>query len=437
MVGHRITQVAPNGIAAECGIQAGDVLLSINGEAVLDQIDYQFLTASKELVLEVQDKQGIVEIQLEKDEDEPLGLVFESTMITHPRSCANRCVFCFIDQMPPGLRDTLYVKDDDWRLSLLMGNYITLTNLGRKEFERIIARRASPLYISVHATNGAVRARMMGNSRASELLQQLGKLQDAGIAFHCQIVLCPGMNDGAVLDETLDTLSSLYPAARTAALVPVGLSRYRDGLPTLQPYDRNTARRLLDQAHGWQHKLLEKLGTRFLFPADEFYCLSGYPLPGDQAYEEYAQIENGVGLLRSFEKEYRTAYGEMVPEDTKPRRVLIATGVSAAPFFETLVSQFPIKGVSVVICGIVNRFFGETVTVAGLLTGQDFLFGISGRDKVDEVLISRASLRQEGDLFLDGMSLDALAERIGTPVHAVSCDGAAFLYALQGDYMED
>ncbi len=429
---HRITEVDPDGIAAECGIKPGNVLLSINGEAVLDQIDYQFLTAGERLVLEVQDDTGIIEVHLEKDEGEPLGLTLDSTLVSRPRACANHCVFCFIDQMPTGLRRTLYVKDDDWRLSLMMGNYITLTNLSEREFDRIIARRASPLYISVHATDGAVRARMMGNRRAAGLLPQLHRLRDAGIAFHCQIVLCPGMNDGAVLDDTLETLAALHPAARSAALVPVGLTRHRDGLAALSPYTRQTAASLLDQAHAWQTRFMERLGTRFVFAADELYSLSGYPVPDDGAYEAYAQIENGVGLLRSFEKEYASAYRFMDPAETKPRRVVIATGVSAAPFLSALIERNPVPGVTITVFPVKNAFFGESVTVAGLLTGQDLLTALAGV-QADEVLISGAMLRQEGDLFLDNLSPDAVEQAIGVPVHAVPCDGAAFLYALQGE----
>lgn len=431
---HQIHSVEPGGIADQLGLRPGDTLLSINGEAVLDQIDYQFLTASETLVLTIGTKDGVSEIELEKDADEPLGITLDSTLMSRPRICANRCVFCFIDQMPPGLRNTLYVKDDDWRLSLMMGNYITLTNLSDRELNRLIARKASPLYISIHATDGAVRARMMGNRRASDIMDQLARLRDAGICFHGQIVLCPGLNDGPVLDETLRRLSSMHPAALSVALVPVGLTCHRDGLCSLRPYDRACAASLLDQAIRWQQRLLGTLGTRFVFPADEFYCLSGYPLPEDFEYESYPQIENGVGMLRSFSNEFISAHKHADASETKPRRILIATGTSAAPFLHGLIDKHPIGGVEADVLAVENHFFGSSVTVAGLLVGGDLRGALAGiQGLYDEVLISQAMLRHEGERFLDDDTRLSLQHAVGVPVHAVACDGAAFMYALQGD----
>lgn len=429
---HEIVSVEAGSIASQLGLVPGDTLLSVNGEPVLDQIDYQYLTAREALTLEVGTARGIVEYQLEKDAEEPLGIIFASTLMSKPRTCANHCVFCFIDQMPPGLRDTLYVKDDDWRLSLMMGNYITLTNLSEKEFERIIARKASPLFISVHATDSAVRARIMGNPRATKLIEQLHRLQDAGISFHCQIVLCPGINDGAILDDTLATLATFYPAARSAALVPVGLTCHREGLANLTPYNRRSAGELLAQAAKWQKRFLKETGTRFVFPADEFYCLADAPLPPDEAYEGYPQIENGVGLLRNFEKEFSSAYAYMDPEETRPRRVVIATGTSVTPFLRTLLAKNPMPGVDITVIPVPNHFFGTTVTVAGLLTGGDLRTALEGID-TDEILIAEAMLRHEGSLFLDDTSRDALEAALGIPVHVAGSDGAEFCYALQGE----
>lgn len=429
---HRIVEIEQGSIADQCGLRPGDLLLTINGEKVVDQIDYQFLTAQEKLVMEIQSGENDYEIALEKDENEPLGIVFESTLMSRPRECANHCVFCFIDQMPPGMRTSLYVKDDDWRLSLMMGNYITLTNLSDKEFDRIISRRASPLYISVHATDGAVRADMMKNPRAVRIMEQLHRLRDAGIQFHCQIVLCPGFNDGTVLDETIRTLAGLYPAAQSAALVPVGLTRHRDGLTQLTPYTKETAAELVNQSIAWQGKLLSTIGTRFVFPADEFYCLSGIALPSDEAYETYPQIENGVGLLRSFEKEFAVARAYAEPDETKPRSVVIATGTSVAPFLREMIDQHPLPGVDARVLAVQNSFFGPSVTVAGLLTGQDLLAALA-EVHADELLLSETMLRHEGDMFLDDTSLDTLREKLGIPVHIVGNDGAEFFYALQGE----
>lgn len=429
---HKIAQVLPGSIAQQCGLKPGDRLISINGTPVLDQIDYQALTAQEAITLAIDTGDGIDEIQLQKDEGEPLGIVFESTLMSRPRVCANDCVFCFIEQMPSGMRNTLYVKDDDWRLSLMMGNFITLTNVSETEFDRIIQRHASPLYISVHATDGEVRAQLMGNPKARGIMAQLHRLADAGIAFHCQVVLCPGLNDGAVLDRTIGDLADLYPAARSVALVPVGLTAYRQNLFPLEGYTAQTARTVLAQAEGWQRQLLDRIGTRFVFAADEFYCLGGQEIPEDAAYEGYPQIENGVGLLRSFDVEFQTARRFAGTEDAIPRSVVIATGVSAAPFLRSLVEQAALPGVSVRVLPVDNNFFGWTVTVAGLLTGHDLLAALQGVE-ADEILISQAMLRQEDALFLDGLSLGEVEEALRTQVHPVACDGAAFYGALEGE----
>ena len=429
---HTIAAVEPDGIAEQCGLRPGDTLLSINGEPVLDQVDYQYLTAGERLVLEVRRGAEIEEIHLEKDADEPLGLTFASSLMARPRMCANRCVFCFVDQMPEGMRASLYVKDDDWRLSLMMGNYITLTNLSDREFARIIARRASPLYISVHAMEPGLRARMMGNPRAARLQEQLRRLARHGISFHCPVVLCPGINDGAALDATLEALAALHPAARSVALVPVGLTGHREGLCPLTPYDAASAAALLAQAHAWQEAFWARLGTRFVFAADEFYALSGQPLPPEEAYEDYPQLENGVGLLRSFREAFYGARALAAQETAVPRRVLVATGVSAAPYLRALVSHAAPAGVQARVLAVENRFFGGHVTVAGLLTGSDLLHALAG-EEADEILISQAMLRREDALFLDDMPLDALRARLGVAVHAVPCDGADFFYALLGE----
>lgn len=429
---HTVTAVEAGSIADQCGIKPGDILLTINRIQVMDLIDYQFLCAQEALRIEIKKNDCIIELHLTKDEWEPLGLSFASTMVTRPNACANRCVFCFIDQLPKSMRPSLYIKDDDWRLSLMMGNYITLTNVSDTEMDRIIARHASPLHISIHATDGDIRARMMGNPQAKSILQKLLQLKDAGIAFHCQVVLCPGINDGMILENTINDLASLYPAALSVALVPVGLTAYREGLCALTPYTKASAKQLLAQAHSWQVRFLQSLGTRFLFPADEFYCHSETPIPQEEAYEGYPQIENGVGLLRRFEEEYTYAHQQMIASETIPRRVLIATGVSTAPCLEKLLREKPVDGITVKIKAAPNVFFGESVTVAGLLTGRDIQNALCN-EITDEILLPAVMLRQEDDLFLDDMPLTELQHALKTPVHVVETDGAAFLYALQGE----
>ena len=456
----KVAEVMPGGIADQCGIRPGDRLKRINGEEVLDQIDYQFLSAKEKLLIEVGNQEGLYELYLEKDEMEPLGLTFLSSLGVKPYACANHCVFCFIGQMPPGMRPSLYVRDDDWRLSLMMGNYITLSNLSEKEFQRIAGRRATPLHISVHTTDGATRAKMMGNPKAGPILEQLKRLKSNGICFHCQIVLCPGVNDGTILDRTLEDLASLFPAALSIALVPVGLTRYREGLTPIKAYTKRSATELLEKTHQWQREFLQKWDTRLVFASDEFYGLAEAPIPPADAYEQYPQIENGVGLLRRFFEEYSLAYqgldagetgmgngGTLLSFQEKrkkqreaslgegarvPRRVVVATGVLAAPYLTRLLLEKPVDGVSVDILPVANRFFGETVTVAGLVTGRDLL-GALQSVQADEILIPDCMVRHEGYVFLDDMPLSALESGLSVPIRVVDMDGAAFLEALQGE----
>ena len=353
-----------------------------------------------------------------------------------PRPCTNRCVFCFIDQMPPGLRPTLYVKDDDWRLSLMMGNYITMTNISDEEFQRLLRRRVSPLYISVHATDPQLRVRMMKNPRAAGLMERLRQLQAHGLRFHCQVVLCPGWNDGDALERTLRDLSGLWPAAQSVALVPVGLTRFREGLEPLQAYDGESAGRLLDWVAPRQRAFLQRLGTRFAFPSDEFYCLSGRPLPPDEAYEDYPQIENGVGMLRMFETDLRFAREDRPVERTAPRRLLIACGTSAAPVMRGWCSAYAPEDTSVEVRGILNHFFGERVTVTGLIAGCDLVAQLQDAC-CDRILICRNMLRSEGDLFLDDMSLDQVREALPAPLTVVDNTGEAFWLAISGQMEEE
>lgn len=429
----RIVSVTPDGIAARSGLRPGDALCAINGEPVLDQVDYQFLTAKRHLTVSVIGEDGEKrEVEIHKLAEEPLGLVFSSTLMSKPRVCRNKCAFCFIDQMPPGLRESLYVKDDDWRLSLMMGNYVTLTNLSEAEFRRIIARRASPLYISVHATDPDVRVRLMRNPNARYIMDHLRRFAANGISFHCQIVLCPGWNDGEVLERTLTDLTALYPAARSAALVPVGLTGYREGLEQLDAYTVETASVVIDQAQRWQQKMLAEHGTRFVFPSDEFYCEAHRPIPPDEAYESYPQLENGVGLLSCFEREFRAAQRFLGDEPAVPRRVLLATGESVAPWFEQLLATQKFEGVQIEIRPIKNYFFGGHVTVTGLLTGSDFVRGLEGCT-ADEILISESTMRHEGHVFLDDMTLEELQAKIGIPIHPVGNDGGDFFSAILGE----
>ena len=427
-----ITHVQPGSIAERLGLAEGDQLLSIAGEPIIDQIDYQALTANRRFELTMLKKDGSeVTLHVRKQDWEPLGITLDQTIVSSPRPCRNHCVFCFIDQMPPGMRKTLYVKDDDWRLSLMMGNYITMTNIDDLELDRIIRRKVSPLYISVHCTDPDMRVKLLRNPKAAQIMEKLRLLKDNGIRFHCQIVLCPGWNDGDILMKSIRELAELAPAAQSVALVPIGLTKYRDGLPYIKPYDRQMATELIESVKPLQAKFLAEMGTRFVFPADEFYCLSGLPIPEDAEYEDYPQIENGVGMLRMFETDLRYAAEDNPVAETPPRRLCIATGTSVAPFLQRLANEYAPKGTTVEVRAIVNHFFGETVTVAGLITGGDLVEQC--RDVVaDELLIVRSMIRAEGDLFLDDMSVEAVRKALPVPLRITENTGEGFWRAISG-----
>ena len=427
-----ITHVAPGSIADRLGLVAGDQLERIAGEPVIDQIDYQALTAQERFSLDVLRTDGTrATLQVRKEDWEPLGVTLDQSIISKPRPCHNHCIFCFIDQMPPGMRDTLYVKDDDWRLSLMMGNFVTMTNVNDKEFDRILRRKVSPLYISVHATDPVVRERMMRNPRAGQIMDRLRMLKAHGLRYHCQVVLCPGWNDGDVLLRTLRDLESLRPAARSVALVPVGLTKWRDGLDEITPYNRETARQLVEMIRPMQEEFLHRLGTRFVFPSDEFYCLSGLPLPEDEAYEGYPQVENGVGMLRLFETDIRYASEDFPCDIPCPKRRLIACGTSVASFIRRMIDTYAPPGTQIDVQPILNRFFGESVTVTGLITGGDLVDQLRGVH-YDEIMICRNMIRNEGDLFLDGMSVEQVRAALPAPLRIVENTGEGFWRALCG-----
>ena len=429
----RIVSVFPGSLAARHGIEAGETLVSISGTPVLDLVDYQFLTARPSLELLLQREDGTEHtLHIRKRSEDPLGLTLESTLMSCPKTCANHCVFCFIEQMPPGMRESLYVRDDDWRLSLMAGNFVTLTNLPSREMDRMIERKASPIYVSVHTTNGELRKKMLSHVRADRIMEHLTRFAQNGMSFHCQVVLCPGINDGKELDRTLSDLASLAPHALTAALVPVGLTRYREHLYPLRPYTKEEALTVVRQAEAFQKTMLEKFGTRFVFPTDEFYMIAGLPIPDAETYEDFPQFENGVGLLAQLRDEFESA-ARFDPDDghNKPRRVIIATGTSVAPFMQDLLEKHPVSGVEITVKPIINRFFGETVTVSGLITGQDLVSQLKGME-ADEILITKSMLREGEDIFLDDMTLEQAQSELGIPIHPVHNDGADLLYALRG-----
>lgn len=428
---HIIVSVDPKSPAQKAGIRPGDALTHIGSEAIVDFLDYQALSADRKISVRVLRDGKPVEFSIAKGEYESLGLNFETPMMSAMRNCCNNCVFCFVDQLPEHVRDTMKVKDDDWRMSLMTGSYVTLTNVGDKELERIIARHASPLYISVHATDPELRTEMIRTPRAGKLMEQLRRLSDGGIEFHCQAVLCPGMNDGAALERTISDLVELE-GALSLALVPVGLTNHREGLCELRKYNADEAKAVIELANRWRERLLEEKGTRFVFPSDEFYLQAGMEVPSDEEYEDYGQIDDGVGLLRLLHTEYVEAWEELPEEDrqfTGGRKVAIACGVSAAEFLTKLIKEHPVAGVDVAVYPVENKFFGSNVTVSGLVTGNDLVERMASVD-CECVLITECMLRNEGDRFLDDVGLDEACERLGKPVVPVGRRGDELLDAL-------
>jgi len=428
---HVITEVQEGSVAKRHGLRAGDILLQINGETIQDEIDYQALSAQPKVALTVERDGETKTVLLDKEDWEPIGLRFGDSMTLKPRPCHNNCMFCFVDQLPPKMRSTLYIKDDDWRFSLMMGNYITLTNVDETEFQRILTRHASPLYISVHSTNPQLRQRLMNNRFAGDIMQRLTRLKNGGIRFHTQIVCCPGINDGEELMQTLEDLASLAPAACSVAIVPVGLTKFRDHLPKLTLFNAASAKDLLEQIKPFQERCRKTMGTSFAFPSDEFYCLSGEPIPPAAWYEDYPQIENGVGMLRQFEEQMREAEEDDDSSPVSPKTYVIGTGVSAASHIKRMCSLFEPQAVTTHVVTIQNHFFGETITVSGLLTGEDILSQLPTEllQGADALFLSANMLRHERDMFLCNMTVEEFQNRVPVPVHFFE-DGYEFYNAL-------
>lgn len=435
--GVEIAAVRPGSIAAELGVEPGDILISINGEKVPDIIAYRYLTAEENIEVEIIKPGGehwVLEIEKEYDED--LGLEFAEATFDGLRRCNNKCLFCFVDQMPAGLRPSLYIKDDDYRYSFLHGNFITLTNLRAEDWERICRWQISPLYVSVHTTNAALRARLLGNKRAAPILEQLERLRKAGIEFHAQIVLCPGINDGAELDKTLEDLAPFFPSLRSIAVVPVGLTTHREKLFPLRRYTPVETRKVVQQVEGWQHNFRLRYGVGLVYAADEFYLSSELPLPPAAAYDGFPQEENGVGLTRIFLDEFYHQVEKLSQSFSLQRRVVVATGKLAAPLISKLLARIQdrIEGLEARVVGIANSFFGPQVTVAGLLTGQDLLKGLSAAevDQEEVVLIPDVMLKKDAPVFLDDWKVEDLRARLGRRLVVVPTRGKELVKALLG-----
>ena len=432
-----IQQVHPNSPADAAGIQAGETLVSLNGNTIMDVLDYRFYETDSRLTVTVRNPQGEERsISIRKGQYETLGLEFETYLMDKQHSCRNKCIFCFIDQLPKGMRESLYFKDDDSRLSFLFGNYITLTNLREHEISRIIKMHISPINVSVHTTNPELRCKMMGNRFAGDSLRHLMRFAEAGVHLNAQLVLCPGINDGPELERTLNDLFALGENLQSIACVPVGLTRYRDSLYPLQPYTRETAEQTLQQIEAFGETFLRERGSRVVYASDEFYLMAGRPIPQPEFYEDFAQLENGVGLLSSLREEFQFALedAEEGGFPQKERKVTMVTGEGAYPFLNRMLDELRGK-CDTIECNLVpvrNDFFGGGVNVAGLLTGQDVLAQLKDRDLGEELLIPSVMLRQQGDVFLDDLSPADLEKAFGVPVHPVHNDGQQMLDAILG-----
>jgi putative radical SAM enzyme (TIGR03279 family) len=432
---HVIKEVIRGSIAEEMGIEAGDVLVAMDDAPVEDIFDYQYHMESEYLEVTVRKKHSGEEwvLEIEKDEDEDLGIIFENGLMDDYRSCSNNCVFCFIDQMPKGMRDTLYFKDDDSRLSFLQGNYVTLTNMSDHDIDRIIAYNLAPINISFHTTNPALRCLMLHNRFAGDIFPKVRKLADAGVELNGQIVLCRGLNDGAELDRTIGDLESYMPALESVSVVPVGLTKYRDGLYDLQPFDQESAKALLEQIATWQDYFVKNHGKRFVHASDEWYLLAGEEIPGEEQYDGYPQLENGVGMLRLLEREFHEALSKK-DGDRRKHTCTIATGSLAADWIRGLIedAQKKYPGCIVRVCPIRNDFFGERITVSGLITGQDLIAQLSGKNLGERVLIPCNMLRSGESVFLDDITTEEAGRALGVPVLAVGTAGASLLDAVTG-----
>ncbi|MGI5876089.1 MAG: DUF512 domain-containing protein [Dethiobacteria bacterium] len=416
--GFVIKEIRPGSLAEKAGIKAGERLFKINGSYFFDILDYHYHCSDNIIRLTIgKDCSNFREINLEKGFGEDLGLEFHSPVIAPLRRCKNHCVFCFVDQQPPGLRPSLYVKDDDYRLSFFHGNYITLTNMGPLDLRRVVRRKLSPLYISIHATEAKVRRKMMRNAHAGNILGQLKQLAKAGLEMHGQVVICPGYNDGPVLEKTVADLSQFYPNLKTLALVPVGITKYRQNLKTIRSISPEEALEIVKRYTEFQEQYCKKFGEPFVFLSDEFYLLSNIPLPAHEHYGSYAQLENGVGLGRLFLNELEAwKKGErLVPK--KKTKISLVTGRSAEPFLKLFVAELKkIKGLNTSLYVVNNDFWGGNVSVAGLLTGQDLLRSLKGKDLGDFLFIPGVMLKEKTELFLDNITLSFLARELKVKV---------------------
>jgi len=441
--GHLISSVDPGSIAQELGIEPGDRLISVNDTPIEDVFDYRYLTQDTDITLTVIDKNGEEwDYDIEKDENEEIGLNFEAGLMCDYRHCSNKCVFCFIDQLPPGMRPTLYFKDDDARLSFLQGNYITLTNMRDKDIERICFYKLSPINISIHTLNKELRVKMLNNKKAGEALRHIRTFIDAGIEINGQIVLCKGYNDKEELDYTLKELEQYIPGLKSLSVVPIGITKYREGLAQIESFTSEECAQVIAQIDKYRKYYLEKYGSRIIYASDEFYLNAGLPIPEASEYEGFPQIENGVGMTRSLMDEFDEAFDNFVKDPDSPARLMnssftFVTGKAIektlSSFIERFTARFP--SVKAKVIGIRNDFFGEKITVAGLVTAQDIIAQLKDRDDVGEYLVLPTAMLRAGErVFLDDLTIDDIESALQKKIRIVKSNGISLINVMCQDY---
>ncbi len=426
---HKIKAVLPGSIAEELEIEPGDKLISINGKEIEDVFDYHFYVNDEFLTMIIEKKDGEEwELEIEKDYEEDLGIEFEQGLMDEYRSCHNKCIFCFIDQMPKGMRDTLYFKDDDSRLSFLQGNYVTLTNMSDNDIERIVRYHLEPINISFQTMNPELRCRMLHNRFAGEALKKVDRLYEGGIQMNGQIVLCKGFNDGEELEYSIREMTKYIPYLQSVSVVPVGLSKYRDGLEPLEPFTKEDAKEVLATIHSWQEKIYEEEGYHFIHASDEWYILAGEELPEEERYDGYLQLENGVGMLRLLENEFEEACAGISGDD-QVRNISMATGLLAYPYIAKMAKRLEqiYSNTKIQVYPIKNEFFGELITVAGLITGQDLKKQLVGRELGDRLLLPCNMFRSQEEVFLDDITLSELEDALQVKIDIVKSSGQDFI----------
>lgn len=436
---HIVKNVEAGSIAEELGIEPGDRLLAIDGQEIEDIFDYQFYEESEELLLLIEKADGEQwELEIEKDVDESLGISFGEGLMDEYRSCRNRCIFCFIDQMPPGMRDTLYFKDDDSRLSFLQGNYITLTNMSDHDVERIVRYRLEPINISFHTTNPELRCRMLHNRFAGDALKKVDILYQGGIEMNGQIVLCRGVNDGEELERTIRDLTKYLPLLKSVSVVPVGLTRFREGLYPLEPFTREEAGEVLRVIHRWQKKIYEEYGIHFIHAGDEWYLLAEEEVPEEERYDGYLQLENGVGMLRLLFNEFEEGM-ERLGDGDRSGEISAATGKLAYPYIRRMADRIQERypGVKVHVYCIRNDFFGERITVSGLITGQDIIAQLKGKELGSRLLLPCNMFKADEDVFLDDITVKEVSDALQVPVDIVKSSGQDLIDAILGPETEE